>query len=502
MGDNNDSETEASPSGINRYVPHLVGLMIILVAVVIPVKILCLGYLPEDDGLRYAAKAVSGKSWPEILVMGGNYTVDHNFGYDLLLRQIYLLAHWDAEALLDLTLVGFFALLGICAVPWLKRPEAWLGALLVGAAGWPPLASRMMIGRPLLLTAFALLTVLFLWHKRNAQPPGRRITVLLAGLIGLTVWTHGVWYLWVLPVTAFLLAGEYQWAAALACAWGMGTVGGAVLTGHPLAYLHEAVLMSMRATALHQTARTMVSELQPVSGGLLIFLVPGALLVLRRLANLEVRPLTRDPIFWMAVLGWLLGFAVRRFWEDWGLWALLALAACDLSLFLQSRLAANSARRLALTGCLALAAYMTFTSDLESRWTQSLSRQFLAETDPDLAGWLPDRGGILYAADPGFFYDTFFKNPHADWRYLLGFEMTLMPADDFETLYRILWNNAAPESFQPWVAKMRPEDRLFIRTAMTGRPPIPGLEWHYTLGGMWSGRLPRTNSPPAQPANP
>jgi hypothetical protein len=78
--------------------------------------------------------------------------------------------------------------------------------------------------------------------------------------------------------------------------------------------------------------------------------------------------------------------------------------------------------------------------------------------------------------------------------------MTLMPEDDFKTLYRILWNNGAPEAFQPWVAKMRPQDRLFVRGAAQGYPPIPGLEWHYLLGGMWSGRLPRTNAPAITPA--
>jgi hypothetical protein len=202
----------------------------------------------------------------------------------------------------------------------------------------------------------------------------------------------------------------------------------------------------------------------------------------------------------MAALGWLLGFVVRRFWEDWGLWALLALAACDLSRFLQSRMVEHSVKRIFLTGFLALATYLVFTSDLDSRWTRSLSRQFLVETDPDLAGWLPEPGGIFYSADPGFFYDTFFENPNARWRYLVGFEMTLMPADDYQTLYRILWNNAPGAAFQPWVAKMRPEDRLFVRGGAEGRPPIAGLEWHYTLGGMWSGRLPRTNNPPVTPA--
>src|SRR3989442_853975 len=97
-------KTEPRSSGTSRYVPQLVGLIIILVALLIPLKIINEGYVPEDDALRYAAKAVSDKPWSKIVVIGGNYTVDHNFGYDLLLRQIHLLTRWGPERLLNLTL--------------------------------------------------------------------------------------------------------------------------------------------------------------------------------------------------------------------------------------------------------------------------------------------------------------------------------------------------------------------------------------------------------------
>lgn len=469
----------------------------VLVLIAVPARIIMYGYLPLDDALRHAAKAVSGKPWSEILVLGQPYSVDHNFGWELLLRWVHLGTQADAERLVDLSVLGLFVLFGCVPLIGLRRPEAWLGVLLLFAVAWPPLTTRLLIGRPLLVSSAVLLMLLCLGHRRDFAPPRWPMIAALSGLIAAAVFLHGVWYLWVLPVVAFGLARQYAWTRALAASWVVGTLVGAVLTGHPWDYLAEAVQTAWRATELHSTSRTLVSELQPASGGLLIFFVLGAMLVLRRLTGIEARALTADPAFWLAGLGWVLGFVARRFWEDWGLPALMVLAAGDVSRFLHERLTARSPRRLVVTACLAVALYGAVTSDTESRWTKSLTRQFLVADDPDLAGWLPEREGIFYAADPGFFYDTFFKNPTADWRYILGFEMTLMPAEDFRILYRILWNFGAAAAFQPWVEKMRAEDRLFVRGEAGNRPPIAGLEWHHTLGGMWSGRLPRADTTPA-----
>lgn len=497
MTTDDNSKAKARQPGIDQYVPRLVYAIVILVALAIPARIISYGYVPEDDALRHAAKAVSDKPWSEIVVFGNTYTVDHNFGWHFLLRQIHLWTGCDAGGLVDFSVLVLFALLGCCALPWLKRPEAWLGALLLVIVGWPGSASRFMIGRPFLLTTSVLLTILFLWRLRCSSPPKWRTTALFTVLISVAVLVHGVWYLWALPVAAFFLAREFRWGIALGVGWVAGTFLGAAITGHPLDYIFEALQMAVRAIGMHPTQHTLVSEFQPASSNILAILLVSGLLVMRQLARLDARPLTANPVFWLACLCWMFGFANRRFWDDWGLPSLLMLLACDLDLLLQSKLAANSSRRLALAGGLALASYVTTTSDIGSRWTHCLTSKYLSQDDPELAGWLPDKGGVFYAADPSFFYETFFKNPKAEWRYILGFEMTLMPEEDFATLYRIKWNAGAAAAYKPWVDKMHPEDRLFVRAEGSSQPPIPGLEWHYTLGGMWSGRLPRTNVPPA-----
>ena len=257
---------------------------------------------------------------------------------------------------------------------------------------------------------------------------------------------------------------------------------------------------------MHITQRTLVSEFQPSGGTVFALVMLGGLLILRQLARLNTRPLAASPAFWLACLGWVLGFKAGRFMEDWGWPAFMVLAACDLQSLLQARFAADSFKRLALTGGLAVMTFMAITNDAGSRWTWNLTQQYLAQDNPDLNGWMPEKGGILYSADMTIFYQTFFKNPDGDWRYILGYEPALMPKADFEVYHKILWNLGDAKAYQPWVDKMRPEDRLVIRGGRGSPPNIPQLEWEYGVSGIWIGRTPRIprsgSPPPTIPAKP
>jgi hypothetical protein len=205
---------------------------------------------------------------------------------------------------------------------------------------------------------------------------------------------------------------------------------------------------------------------------------------------LNAPPLLRDPVFWLAALAWVLAFKVGRFWDDWGWPALLVLVACDLQLLLASRFAFDSFRRLALTAGVAVIAFLAITSDAGGRWTYNLRDQYLKADNPDLKGWMPDKGGILYSTDMSIFYQTFFNNPTGDWRYILGFESTLMRPEDFEVYHKVLWNFGDSKAYEPWLVKMTPGDRLVIRGGRSSAPHIPQLEWNYGVSGIWVGRVP------------
>jgi hypothetical protein len=490
--------SNASPlDALRRYVPLAVWAVVILVILAIPLKIIDYGYLPADDALRHVAKAMSGKPWPQILVVGPAFKIDHNFGWHFLLRQIYLRSKCnppdearDADKLIVFSVVALFALVNWSVLPWLKRPEAWLIAL-TAAVITSDVPLRFLIGRPFILTVAGLLTILLAWQAQGASPPKWWTAVWMAALIALCTFMHGVWYLWALPVAAFFLAGQFRWGWLLVVGWVAGTFLGASLTGHPFESPYQAVVMASRAFGLHSTQRTLVTEFQPSSGEVLALIVLGGLLVLRQLAGLKARPLTSNPAFWLTCICWVLSFKAWRFSEDWGWPALMVLITCDLQQLLQARFPADSFKRLALTCGLAAMVFLAITNDRGSRWTYNLTQQYLTQDNPDLNGWLPEKGGILYSSDMTVFYQTFFKNPNADWRYILGYEPGFMSNEDFSVYHNIMWNFGDAKACEPWLKKMRPPDRLVVRGGRGSPPNLPQLEWEYGVSGIWIGRTPR-----------
>jgi len=70
MTDDNGNSNSSPLDALRRYVPLAVWAMVTLVILAIPLKIIGINYLPADDALRHVAQAMSGKPWPEILVVG------------------------------------------------------------------------------------------------------------------------------------------------------------------------------------------------------------------------------------------------------------------------------------------------------------------------------------------------------------------------------------------------------------------------------------------------
>ncbi len=483
---------------LRRYVSPAVWAIVISVILIIPLKIISDGYLPGDDALRHAAKAVSGKPWGDILVLGPAFR-DQNFVWHFFLRQIFLWSHCDIDQLVIFAVAGLFTLFAWSPLPWLKRPEAWLITLTIVTLTSGVIMQRLMLGRPFLLTLSGVMTILCAWQFRGTASPRWWTLVWITALIALCTLVHGIWYLWALLVAAFFLAGQFRWGIMLAIGWLAGAFWGASFTGHPIDSLSYAVEIARRTLGMHDIQNTMTAELQSFTGDVLALMVIGGLLILRCLCGLNTRPWKSNPAFWLVCLCWLLGFKANRFWEDWGWPALMVLTTGDLQLLLEARFAADSLKRLALTGGLAVMTYMAITNDYNSRWTHNLTWSYLTQDNPDLNGWLPEHDGIFYTADMNLFFQTFFKNPNADWKYILGYEPALMPDQDFAVYRRVLWNFGDAKAYQPWVDKMRPADRLVVRGAGGAPPNIPQFEWKYGVSGIWLGRVPQTNAPPQNP---
>src|SRR5689334_7171634 len=103
-----DHGNSLSLESLRRYVPLICWAMVILVLLIIPLKIIQYGYLPRDDSSRHAAKAVSGKSWQDILVLNPVYKIDHEYGWNLLLEKVYQHTQWDTDKLVVFSVVLLF----------------------------------------------------------------------------------------------------------------------------------------------------------------------------------------------------------------------------------------------------------------------------------------------------------------------------------------------------------------------------------------------------------
>ena len=298
----------------------------------------------------------------------------------------------------------------------------------------------MLLGRPFVLTQFVLMTVLCAWQFRGKLPARWPTFLGLGLLIALCTLVHGIWYLWALPLMALFLAGEIRWCIGLGIAWLGGTVFGALFTGHPIDSLTYAFAIGMRTVNSYaNNSAAMVPELQPFSGDFLGLSIFGAVFLVHHLGNPHRKPWKNNAVFWMVCICWVLGFKAYRFWCDWGWPALMILAVSELQPVLEASLPVASLKRLALAVGLAIMTFLATTNNASSGWSDNLAKGYLTQDNPDLKGWLPGDGGIVYTADIHIFFDTFFKNPTANWKYILGFEPALMPEKRFRRVPDHSW---------------------------------------------------------------
>lgn len=475
-------------------VPILTRVIVGLALLYIPVRILSLGFLPPDDALSHCAKVASGKEWHEILVLRDDIKLDTHPGWHAILGAVDKLTRGGPEPLVFFSVVFLFFVFSMVPVTLMKRPEAWLLAFLVVLTAGPSWIQRLMHGRPFIISMAALMAICLSWPRLEQRRIPRTTLALLTFSVAAATWIQCSWYLFLVPLACFFLARRWRAGLALAGCMTVGVAVGSLLTGHPLTFLRETVLQDFRAVGTPADQIQIAGELTSQFPDFRITAVVAGILAwsaLRR--RTAAKDILRDPVLILAALCWLLGQIWGRFWFDWGVPAALIWLATTFEGEFRSLIGARSGKRCLLACVLGASICVTATTDVRSRWTASLRREYLVADDPALEGCLPEPGGIIYSDSMALFYRMFFKNFHAPWRYVVGIEPTMMRPDDFKTYQNLLRHQGRePKAFEPWVRKMRPEDRLILFVS-SGRPPaIAGIvEWCYLKDGLWAGRTPR-----------
>jgi len=484
--------TATGTSGFQRYWVLLVWMVVLSTLFLIPLRILSYGFVPGGDARRHIAKASTERADSQIILLRPGFTLDHNPGWEWLLRHVQKATGWNIGqitvfAVITL-LLGFF----FSALPWLPRPEAWLAALLAELIALPYLMNRLVQCRPLLIPESILIALLFVWSKTDSKGPSWRKLILTAAAFGLATWMDGAWFLWAFLFAAFALAREWRKLLWLLACWSVGTVVAAVLTGSPVQFLEQTIRLAATVAQEHVPAWVLVGEMTPSRGEFETLVLLAIVFLWRRQQGRTASALLDTPVFWLIILCWMLGFKADRCWADWGMPAMLVWLTLQFQEAFTAFCDAASPKRLLLCAFMAAPLFLQSTNDLDRRYSQSAEEQFVDAQDPGLQGWLPGPDGIFYCDQMAFYYDTFYKNPQADWHYILGYEPAVMPEADLKILRSIQLSQGAPEAYEPWIKKMRPIDRLVIYSP--AQPDLPQLEWHHAVSEIWLGRLPETKS--------
>lgn len=460
----------------------------------IPLRIIGQGYEPIDDAMRHTAKAVTDKPWDDILVMAPDRFIDAQIGWHRLLGWIHDLTGFGPDALLALSLVSLFWLIIFVPLFFAKRIDAWMLTVLTLVFASYGFISRLMLGRPLLVHCAIVLAIL-LSHEyfRRERTPWGGIALLTLG-VAFSVWVRTTWHLYLVPFAAVVCARDLRAIRRIGSALLMGIALGLLATGAPWSYFIHSWTSTVDCLSRAQGTAMLVSELQPGVGFRAILIVLAACWIFDVARGRWDWRRLDTPAFYLLAASYVLSLKTTRFWDDFAIWGALVLLLRTYEDWLDdSPLTPESLPRVPAVLLVCAAVFFGMTGDRSQRWTGALKRVPLERTNPEIAPWLPDPGGIIYSADMGVFYRTFHANPDAPWRYILGFEASLMPEDDQRIYHRIQWNRFATKAYQPWVEKMRPEDRLIISgRGPSSAPNIENLEWHYVGTNTWSGRLPST----------
>lgn len=474
----------------HERVPSLVLLICALTFVVTCFSILAGGYAPTDDAKRHVAKVVSGKSWDEVLILRSEFTGDAHPGWHAVLNGVRSATGLDSDGLLMFSVaLGFLAFTTI-PVFLIRRPEGWLVASLLVAAISVPYA-RVMLGRPFIFTSLNTVLILSAATPLDREEPSRAVSGWLVFTTAFCTWLHpSTWFLYTLPWMAFLVTGRFRAWIRLGVILGVGIAIGLLPTGEPLGLLLRMPRQALASVQQVSLPQDRVTEFQPLRFPVVYLFGTGLLLILKHAFSGNVRKSLARPALVLAAMGAILGQVNGRFWADWGLVGMLVWLTFEAGDWLQ-RQDRLSVVRIVQACAAAVCFWVTMVHGMGEYWDRDLRRPdwVYATATPAEKEWFPGPGGVVYATSMGVFYQGFYNNPRAPWRYALGFEPAIMREDDLAVYRSFLWNEADVAALQPWLAKMKPEDRLVIE--QPGKPPIPDLEWHLAERKLWVGRLPR-----------
>lgn len=474
-------------------------LAIILIAIafiLISLKIISLGYIPLDDACRHVAFSMSDKNWSDILVITPGLEADHNAGWHTLLRAVQRYLSFNKEQLLNFSIILLFLLFNLTGTITSPNCAAWLVNILILFIIQKTFFGRMLCGRPFLISCSAALVLFKLWldPKESQQTKPGRIAIYLISFIALTisVWLHGTWYSFLLIPTALLLSGKILKAFELTLLIAVSTLAGAYLTGDFHEFLHFHYLATLNIFSEKVYNWQLVTEF--AEGNIYftwIFPVVIIAMLLRKTNKLNLNEFSKDPVFILILLSWLLSLKVTRFWFDWGIITLCYWLSAKISILISEMSSVKKPFIRHFLFLFLIAALIVLIP--QANWDERAThKKYLADfSKPELSVFQPEEDGIIYNDSMSEFYFNYYKYPNAKYRYILGFEPAIMPQDDRLVFRDILYTNYNYSAYKPWIKKLTSKDRIFASVNIADY--YKELDWIKASSNLWIGKLKNKN---------
>jgi|GEM_PF-240634 len=481
--------TTAEAAGRNTIFAVLTVGLIAMVLCLIPLGVMRWGFMPQDDAMRHVAKAISGRDWSQILFLHEDIKLDTSYGWHALLSLLHNRLDLERYPLVVFSVSSLFVLFSIVPVLLMKRPEGWVMALLAMNIWAPNVLLRLFLGRPYIISMAVVVAIGCLWERLSEKKNCVGIVSLLAAMIALESWAHSGWYVFFLPVLALFMARQRRAGLLVLAAVISGSVVGAVLSGHPIMFFVQSVKAVLLAFGHFQVPKHLISsELHPFAGEANVVTVVVMVLLWRAARGDWDRRAIDNPVALLALTCWALGFITVRVWLDIGLAATILWLAQEFQVFLVKDAKEASLKRSLMIAISSALLFLSMTNDAGNRWSQRAPTLNLAFDTPERASWAPGPGGIVYNNHMLIFFNMFYQNPTAPWRYVVGFEQGIVAPEELK-IVRNVQSRFEAASFAPWVKRMRLEDRLITITASGARPNIEELEWFDAGNRVWIGRL-------------
>ena len=463
-------------------------LLILGVFLVVPLRIIGLGFMPPDDALRHTAFAVVDRAWGDVILLDPRFPawMDPHAGWHELLRAVHRVTQWDQGALVTFSVVLALWAFTFGGLIMSGNPPAWLSACAIMAMVEPALFFKLALGRPLFASVTAVMVLLFLWTRR--QPLRLSHEIAIVGLVlSVSLYIHpSSWYLWGIAVPPLVVCRRWRALGALAAGWGVALLVTCLLNGWYNAIVLPLEILQVALLQGGTTAQNLVPELQPSGAPVMGLMGMVLVLLARKAAGHDLQAEWRAPDLAFVVTAWVMGLYVSRFWFEWGLPAMAVWYTRQIGEEMGFGFAGLHRRVVppVLVGVAAATFYLAQTADLGGRYTSMLRNPLFITPVEELAADLPEPGGVLYAANMAPFYGIFHRLPQAPFRFSTGMEPGLMPAEDLKVL-RAIEATDQTSAYTPWFDKMRGADRIVVRGATA--PEWPGMEFKRFYGA-WIGR--------------